>query len=70
VPPDIAKIGDDIRRNEKEVSKLCELLELGHTKTKEISELYLQLIEDPTFTKPDDKVMPQQLQVASQQKKS
>ncbi len=41
-----------IKKEEKDTTQLCESQELSLTKAKEISDLYLQPIEYPTFKKP------------------
>jgi hypothetical protein len=51
-PQELDKIVDKLRKEEKEVTQLCKSQELSLlTKAKEISKLYLQPIEYPSFKK-------------------
>jgi len=63
-PQEFDKFVEDIKKDEKQVTQLCDSQELSLSKAKEISELYLQPIEYPTFKKPDNTINPNQLNYA------
>jgi hypothetical protein len=55
-PQEFEQFIEEIKKDEKQVTQLCDSQELSFSKSKEISELYLQPIEYPTFLKPDGTV--------------
>jgi hypothetical protein len=63
-PQELEKFVEDIKKNEKQVTQLCDSQELSLSKAKEISELYSQPIEYPTFLKPDNTISQNQLTYA------
>ncbi len=67
-PQELDKFVKEIKKDEKQVTQLCDSQELSLTKAKEISELYSQPIEYPTFKKPDNTVNPNQLNYAKSAK--
>jgi hypothetical protein len=67
-PQELDKFVEEIKKDEKQVTQLCDSQELSLTKAKEISELYSQPIEYPTFKKPDNTVNPNQLNYAKSAK--
>ena len=58
----------EIKKDGKQVTQLCDSQELSLSKAKEISELYSQPIEYPTFKKPDSTANPNQLNYAKSAK--
>jgi hypothetical protein len=67
-PPEFDQFVEDIKKDGKQVTQLCDSQELSLSKAKEISELYSQPIEYPTFTKPDKDLNPNQLNYAKSAK--
>jgi hypothetical protein len=63
-PPEFDQFVEDIKKDGKQVTQLCNSQELSLSKAKEISELYSQPIEYPTFLTPDDTVNKNQLNYA------
>ena len=49
LPQEFEQFVEEIKKVEKQVTKLCDSQELSLSKAKEISELYLQPIEYPIF---------------------
>jgi hypothetical protein len=68
LPQELNKFVEEIKKDEKQVTQLCDSQELSLTKAKEISELYLQPIEYTTFTKADNTVSQNQLYYAKSAK--
>jgi len=68
LPQELDKFVEEIKKDEKQVTQLCDSQELSLTKAKEISELYLQPIEYTTFTKADNTVSQNQLYYAKSAK--
>jgi len=68
LPQELDKFVEEIKKDEKQVTQLCDSQELSLTKAKEISEFYSQPIEYPTFKKPDNTVNPNQLNYAKSAK--
>ena len=50
------KFVEDIKKDEKQVTQLCDSQELSLSKAKDTSELYSQPVEYPTFKKPDNTI--------------
>jgi len=67
-PPEFDQFVADIKKDGKQVTQLCDSQELSLSKAKEISELYSQPIEYPTFLTPDDTVNKNQLNYAKSAK--
>ena len=64
LPQEFNQFVEEIKKDTKQVTELCDLQELSLSKAKEISELYSQLIKYPVFRKPDNSVNPNQLTYA------
>jgi hypothetical protein len=67
-PQELEQFVKEIKKDEKQITQLCDSQELSLTKAKEISELYSQPIKYPTFKKPDNTVNPNQLNFAKSAK--
>jgi hypothetical protein len=57
-PQEFEQFVEEIKKDQKHVTQLCDFQELSLSKAKEISELYSQPIEYPVFTKPDKALNP------------
>jgi hypothetical protein len=64
LPQEFEQFVEEIKKDEKQVTQFCDSQELSLSKAKEISELYSQPIEYPTFLKPDGSVNQTQLNYA------
>jgi hypothetical protein len=63
-PQEFEQFVEEIKKDQKHVGQLCDFQELSLSKAKEISELYSQPIEYPTFTKPEKAINPSQVAYA------
>jgi hypothetical protein len=63
-PQEFKQFVEEIKKDEKQVTQLCDFQELSLSKAKEISELYSQPIEYPTILQPDNTVNQAQLNYA------
>jgi hypothetical protein len=63
-PKEFDQFVEDIKKDTKQVTELCDSQEPSLSKAKEISEIYSQPIEYPTFRKPDASVNQTQLSYA------
>jgi len=67
-PQEFDKFVKDNKKDEKQVTQLCDSQELSLSKAKETSELYSQPVKYPTFKKPDNTINPNQLNYAKSAK--
>jgi hypothetical protein len=68
LPQELDKFVKEIKKDKKQVTQLCYSQELSLSKAKEISKLYSQPIEYPTFKKANNTVSPNQLNYAKSAK--